>query len=66
MRRFIIIILAFTAFSVSMTAQTPVESLMSGFDERKGVNVLIAEGGNDDHSPWLYQKISYGPFGGFC
>lgn len=61
MRRFIIIILAFTAFSVSMTAQTPVESLMSGFDERKGVNVLIAEGGMMTIARGYIRKSPMGP-----
>ena len=61
MRRFIIIVLAFTAFSVSMTAQTPVESLMSGFDERKGVNVLIAEGGMMTIARGYIRKSPMGP-----
>ena len=44
-----------------MTAQTPVESLMSGFDERKGVNVLIAEGGMMTVARGYIRKSPMGP-----
>ena len=38
------ILLAVMAASVSALAQTPVQSLMAGFEDVKGVNVLVAEG----------------------
>ena len=44
MKRKLMILLAVLAASVSALAQTPVQSLMAGFEDVKGVNVLVAEG----------------------
>ena len=61
MIRFLTIILAFTAFSFILMAQTPVESLMSEFDDCKGVNVLVAEGGMMTIARGYIRKSPMGP-----
>ena len=61
MIRFLTIILAFTACSFTLMAQTPVESLMSEFDDCKGVNVLVAEGGMMTIARGYIRKSPMGP-----
>ena len=61
MIRFLTIILAFTAYSFTLMAQTPVESLMSEFDDCKGVNVLVAEGGMMTIARGYIRKSPMGP-----
>ena len=61
MIRFLTIILAFTACSFILMAQTLVESLMSEFDDCKGVNVLVAEGGMMTIARGYIRKSPMGP-----
>ena len=61
MIRFLTIILAFTACSFTLMAQTPVESFMSEFDDCKGVNVLVAEGGMMTIARGYIRKSPMGP-----
>ena len=61
MKRFLIILSAFWALSLAAHAQTPVESLISSFDDVKGVKVFVAKGATMAVARSYIKKSPMGP-----
>lgn len=61
MKRFLTIISAFVSFSFTVFAQTPVESLISSFDDSKGVKVFVAKGATMSIARNYIKKSPMGP-----
>ena len=61
MKRIIIIILAVLSFNWTAFAQTPVESLISKYEDYKGVKVFVAEGAVMSMARGYIRKSPMGP-----
>lgn len=61
MKRIIIIILAVLSFNLTAFAQTPVESLISTYEDYKGVKVFVAEGAVMSIARGYIRKSPMGP-----
>lgn len=61
MKRFITIILAVLSFAMTAFGQTPVESLISSFEDYKGVKVFVAEGAIMSIARGYIKKSPMGP-----